>query len=450
MSLRQKLSLLFFSCAGMTALLITVFVNRTIHYQLDQYLKDNQVKRNERIVTYFEDLYQKNNGFTEDSGIELMHEAYMNQYCLILMDVNKNVIWGMSPTELTQMENGNGVYQAKRYELRVDQQLVGYLEIGQHGSLLLSQMDLDFKDSINQSILLSTGVTLIIIVGLSLLFSKPISKQMKQVAQMSRELSKGNFDIRLQTKPNIEEIETIREGMNHLALQLQTQELLRKQLVSDVSHELRTPLNILQTNLEAMMDGIIPLTEERLQSLNQEVIRFGKLLTNLEVLKQFDTTQIPVHLESLSLSTFLLKTKPDLESLCFSNGISFQMNLTTGVDDEILGDELLLKQVILNLMSNACKFTPPKGKIEVQVTTHLKEVLLRVIDNGQGIDEMDLPYVFERFYRGDPSRNQTEGSGIGLSVVAEIVKLHDAKIGITSQLNQGTVVEICFKKSVFI
>lgn len=126
------------------------------------------------------------------------------------------------------------------------------------------------------------------------------------------------------------------------------------------------------------------------------------------------------------------------------------MNLTTGVDDEILGDELLLKQVILNLMSNACKFTPPKGKIEVQVTTHLKEVLLRVIDNGQGIDEMDLPYVFERFYRGDPSRNQTEGSGIGLSVVAEIVKLHDAKIGITSQLNQGTVVEICFKKSVFI
>lgn len=450
MSLRQKLSLLFFSCAGITALLSIVFVNQTIHYQLDQYLKENQIKRNERIVTYFEDLYQKNKGFTEDSGIELLHEAYMNQYCLVLMDVNKNVIWGMNPTELSRMENGNGIYQAKIYELIVDDQLVGYLEIGQHGSLLLSQMDLDFKSSINQSIILSIGFTLIILIGLSLLFSNPLSKQMKQVAQMSRELSQGKFDTRLKNKPNIEEIETIQEGMNCLAIQLQTQEVLRKQLVSDVSHELRTPLNILQTNLEAMVDGIIPLTEERLQSLNQEVIRFGRLLTNLEVLKQVDTTQMPVHLQPLSLSTFLLKMKSDLEALCFSNGILFEMILTKNVDDEILGDEHLLKQVVLNLMSNACKFTPLEGKIQIQVTTDINQVFLRVIDNGQGIDEADLPYVFERFYRGDPSRSQTEGSGIGLSIVAEIIKLHDADITITSHLNQGTVVQICFKKSVFI
>lgn len=451
MSYRRKLILLLFSCAAITTLLMMFFVNQTIHYQVNQYMQDNQQKRNERLVTYFEDLYQKNQGFNEESGIELVHEAYMNQYCLILMDSNKNIIWGMSPESLLSNSNEamngmDGVYTAELFELEVAGKLIGYLEIGQHGSLLLSQADLEFKESINRSMTISSLITFVILIGLSLIFSKPLSKQMSEIAKMSRQLAKGQFDYRMKTRPNVQEMKVIEQGMNSLATQLQTQQTMRKQLVSDVSHELRTPLNILQTNLEGMLDGVIPITDERLQYLDQEVIRFGKLINNLDLLKQFDTTHLMLNAKPLSMSQLVEKMKLDFEALCVAKNIDFRFEKQVDEGDIILGDEDQLKQVVLNLMSNALKFTEAGGEINIKILADSKRVILEVIDNGIGIEESDLPYVFERFYRADRSRNQTEGSGIGLSIVSEIMKLHRAKIELASQLGKGTTVQLIFVK----
>ena len=451
MSYRRKLSLLLFSCAAITTLLMMFFVNQTIHYQVDQYMQDNQEKRNERLVTYFEDLYQKNQEFNAESGIELVHEAYMNQYCLILMDADKNIIWGMSPESLRSNRNEamsgmDGVYTAELFELEVAGEIIGYLEIGQHGSLLLSQADLAFKESIKRSMTISSLVTFTILIGLSLIFSKPLSKQMSEIAKMSRQLEKGQFDYRMKTRPNVQEMQVIEQGMNSLATQLQTQQTMRKQLVSDVSHELRTPLNILQTNLEGMLDGVIPVTDERLQYLDQEVIRFGKLISNLDLLKQFDTTHLMLNAKPLSMSHLVGQMTRDFEALCVAKNIDFCFKKQVDEGDIILGDEDQLKQVVLNLMSNALKFTSSGGEINLKILANSKQVILEVIDNGIGIEEADLSYVFERFYRADRSRNQTEGSGIGLSIVSEIMRLHGAKVELTSHLGQGTTARLVFMK----
>ena len=447
-SIRRQLTVMFFGCASLTAILIHYFVNVTICSQIDEYMMENQEKRNERLVTYFEDYYQKNKQFSSDAGSELMHEAYMNQFCLILMDSNQNVIWGMSPDSIKgdSMAPISGDYQAKIYELKVDDELIGYLEIGQHTPLLLSQQDLDFKESINRSMILSTLVAIVIILGLSILFSKPLSKAIHDVSNMAFRISKGVFDLRIQRKSKIREIQILNNSINELADKLQQQDTLRKQLISDVSHELRTPLNILQTNFEAMIDGVLPLNQERLQSLNSEVIRFGELLKNLEVLKRFDSGDEKSMYAPLSLFELINGMESEIKALLSQKYIQYEFNSSLLETDLIIGNSNQIKQVILNLVSNSFKFTKEYGVVLIKLSKTSDEIILHVEDNGIGIKEDEIPYLFERFYRSDQIRHQTEGSGIGLSIVKKIIDLHDAKVEIKSEVGAGTIVEIHFLK----
>lgn len=445
-SIRRQLTFLFFGCATLTAVLIYSFVNITINFQVNDYMMENQEKRNERLVTYFEDYYQKNKQFSSDAGAELMHEAYMNQFCLILMDPNKNIIWGMSPESIKGegMSPLSGEYHANVYDLIVNDTIIGYLEIGQHESLLLSQQDLAFKQSINESIALSTGMAIVIIIGISLLFSKPLSKSIQEVSNLAFKISKGVLDVRIHSKMKVKEIQVLNQSINELAQKLQYQEELRKQLVSDVSHELRTPLNILQTNFEAMIDGVLPLNEERLYALNDEVIRFGELLKNLEVLKKFDTDTEQSEYTLLALDELIRGMQHEIEALLSQKNIDYQFVSTNCKSDYILGNQNQLKQVILNLVSNSFKFNGENGQVVIKLSSTTTELVLQVIDNGIGIAQADLPYIFERFYRSNQIRHETEGSGIGLSIVKKIIDLHNATIKIESELGKGTIIEMRF------
>ncbi|EQB86147.1 hypothetical protein M918_15640 [Clostridium sp. BL8] len=229
----------------------------------------------------------------------------MNNYCLTLLDADKKVIWGMDPSDISDLSHLNsmyvkdmGIYTSKVFEIKSEGNVVGYIDIGQYSSVLLSKEDAEFKTSINTSIVVSGIITLFIVIIISLYFSKQFSIPIKEVVNMSVELSKGKFDTKSVTESNIEELEDLRRSINILGEKLKNQDLLRKRLVSDISHEIRTPLNVLQNNLEAMIDGVFPVTAERLNYLNEEVMRFGKLLDNLNTLKDFEEESIKLNFES--------------------------------------------------------------------------------------------------------------------------------------------------------
>ena len=254
---------------------------------------DIQNKRYDRIVDYFQEVYKNDDKWSANSGIELMHEAYMGNYHLTLLDENKDLVWGMDPSDmknnikLNKMPSKDkGVYSSKRFNIKNNGNVVGYIDIGQYSSVLLSEEDVNFKSSINKSIIASGVFTLFIIVFLSLYFSKQFSAPIKEVAKMSMRLSQGDFKMTSSMKSDIEELENLRISINVLSEKLNYQDMLRKRLVSDISHEIRTPLNVLQNNLEAMIDGVFPVTTDRLNYLNEEVIRFGRLLNNLNTLKE--------------------------------------------------------------------------------------------------------------------------------------------------------------------
>ncbi len=450
-SIRKRLSILFVISSISAIILIILFVNMTINNKFNKYMIDVQNKRNERIVSYFEEAYKRDKRWTENSGVELMHEAYMGNYCLTLRDADGNVVWGMDPADIkdnSHLKNMNiedkGVYVTKNFNIVLDGKIVGNVELGQYSSILLTEEDLEFKSSINKSIVLSGIGTILIIIIISLYISKQLSIPIKKVASISKRLSRGDFEAKSNAKSDIEEIEELRESINILGEKLKNQDMLRKRLVSDISHEIRTPLNVLQNNLEAMIDGIFPVSNQRLSSLNDEVIRFGKLLNNLDVLKEFEDESINLEFEEILLDEFIIELAEDFYLEARSKNINFDYSIEKNETYIIPGDKDKLRQVFINLITNAIKFTGSDGMVRINLYKENNKVIVEVVDTGEGIKEKDLPFIFERLYRGDKSRQKVEGNGIGLTIVKKTLSLHYANIEVKSSEGKGTTFKIIF------
>jgi two-component system, OmpR family, sensor histidine kinase BaeS len=453
-SIRKRLSILF-AISSLIAILLTIlFVNITINNKFNKYMLDIQNKRNERIVSYFEEVYKRDTIWKEDSGIELMHEAYMGNYCLTLRDINGNVIWGMDPSNIiysSHLSNMNienkGVYVNKKFDVIVDGSTVGYVELGQYSSILLTEEDIEFKSSINRSIILSGIGTLGIVILISLYLSNELSIPIRKIAKTSKRLSNGNFNAKSYYESDIEEIEELRDNINILGEKLRYQDMLRKRLVSDISHEIRTPLNVLQNNLEAMIDGIFPVNNQRLVSLNEEVIRFGKLLNNLDTLKEFEDESICIDFENIILDEFIMEIVHEFSLEAKSKNINFECTIDKEESYLIYGDRDKLKQVFINLISNSIKFTNSNGYINLYLYKNNESTIVKIKDNGIGIKQEDLPFIFERLYRGDKSRQSIEGNGIGLTIVKKILNLHYASIDVESEEGVGTSFKINFNNT---
>ncbi|GLC29142.1 sensor histidine kinase [Clostridium omnivorum] len=452
-SIRSKLSVLLIICSIIAITLITVFVNITVNSKFNEYMVDTQNKRYERIVSILQEIYKRDGKWTNDSGTELLHEAYMGNYCLTLLDKNKKSIWGMDPNDIkdkqhlnTMVVNEKGIYTSKRFEIKVNGEVVGYVDIGQYSSVLLSDEDVNFKLSINKSIITSGVITLFIIILISLYFSKKFSIPIKDVANLSVSLSKGNFNTKSSTKSNIEELENLRKSVNILAEKLKYQDMLRKRLVSDISHEIRAPLNVLQNNLEAIIDGLFPASTERLNYLNEEVVRFGRLLNNLDVLKEFEAESIKLNFGNVVLDELIQGICEEYYMTAKNKGIVLSYDFEPNQDYSLTGDKDKLKQVFINLISNALKFTTCNGKVLIKMYKNNENIIIEVEDNGIGIKEEDLPFIFERLYRGDKSRHEIEGSGIGLTIVKNIIQLHSGSIDVESKEGKGTKFKITLNK----
>ncbi|MBC2581813.1 cell wall metabolism sensor histidine kinase WalK [Clostridium sp. DJ247] len=452
-SIRRKLSIILLVCSILATILIALFVNFTINNKFNEYMINIQNRRNDRIVQYFQEVYKRDKQWTKESGVEMEHEAFMSNYCLTLLDANKKLVWTMDPSDIREKDHftsvnikNEGVYNTTNFPITYNGNIVGYIGIGQYSSVILSSDDINFKLSINKGIAASIIFTLFIVVIVSLYFSRQFSVPIREVSDISVKLSRGDYNSRTDVDTDILELEKLKISINTLGEKLKQQDLLRRRLVSDISHEIRTPLNILQNNLEAMIDGIFPVNTEQLTALNDEVIRFGKLLNNLNILKEFEIENSLVDQENICLEELIASVCDDFSIVSKEKDIKLTYNFKAGESYVILGNKDKLKQVFINILSNAVKFTDQGGNIWVNLTKSKNHIIVSIRDNGIGISKEDLPFIFERLYRGDKSRHKIEGSGIGLTIVKNILMLHSASIDVESEVNQGTTFTINFKR----
>jgi Signal transduction histidine kinase len=453
LSIRKRLTFILVFCTITAVLLSTLFVNKAVDSTFNKYMADNQNKRNERILGYFEEIYKKDKKWTESSGKELQHEGYMSNYCLTLLDENKKQIWGMDPKDISYMKlteskdgSGRGEYKTDTFELKVEGKVVGYIQIGQYEPVLLSEEDINFKNSINKNIAVSVLIALSISILVSLMISRQFSNPIKEVSDTSVSLSRGKYEARSASKSNVFEINNLIKSINILGEKLMYQDDLRKRLISDISHEIRTPLNVLQNNLEAMIDGIFLPTTERLNNLNDEVIRFGKLLNNLNSLKQLEDEDMKLKYEKIFLDELIESVYRDFLIHAKSKNIKLSLEIMKEEKYVILGDKDKLRQVFINILSNAIKFTNNEGSVWIKLSYNKTQIFVTIKDTGIGIKNEDLPFIFERLYRADKSRHEIEGSGIGLTIAKKIINLHSGIIEVDSKEGKGSSFTICLNK----
>lgn len=315
-----------------------------------------------------------------------------------------------------------------------------YCEIGQQKGWLVNAEDIAFLIGVD----VVFGLTLIFAVPLiwfsSRRMARKISEPIVSVKKMTDKIASGEYGSVMHIEVETEELNSLSKTIESLSNKLSAQEALRKRLTADIAHELRSPLAVVRSQLEGISDGVIEGTPERLARLVGEIVRLTKLIGDLSELNAVENELYAMQMQTVDLSKFTMDIAMDYEAIFESKGLK----LSVEIDSQLLMniDAARYKQIIVNLLSNALKYTE-QGFVTLKLTKEKTQIHLSVTDTGIGIAKEHLPYIFERFYRVDPSRNrETGGAGIGLAIVKKLVDVLGGKIEATSELGVGTNIGI--------
>jgi signal transduction histidine kinase len=289
-------------------------------------------------------------------------------------------------------------------------------------------------------------ISLFLSLFIAAFMAKRLSTPISRVIDTARKISKGYYQDRITEKSDTKEISQLTETINNLAETLERQEMLRKRLTADVAHELRTPLATLQSHMEAMIDGVWKPDIDRLKSCHEEIVRISRLVGELEKLAKYESESLILNKTSFDVSQLIQNIIRNFEMDFVNKGLDIKFY---GEKEIVFADKDKISQVIINLLSNALKYTPEGGRVEVKVEGSGDMINIIVKDTGEGISPEDLPYIFERFYRADKSRNRlTGGAGIGLTIAKAIVEAHKGRIQANSKINEGTEFIVSLPKQV--
>lgn len=267
-----------------------------------------------------------------------------------------------------------------------------------------------------------------------------ISVPVKAATRAAKDIARGNYNNRINTDICTMELSELGNAVNHMAESLDNQEMLRRRLTSDVAHELRTPVANVSSNIEAIIEGVLEPINERLSSCYNELELITGIITELEKLRQIEGENMILHIGHVDIYELAKEVK-----LIFENEMS-KKNIRCDIIGEhidVCVDKDKMSQVLNNLISNAVKYTDNYGNIQITVIQENENVVITVEDNGCGIDDNDIQYIFERFYRTDKSRNRsTGGAGIGLTITRAIVQLHGGTIHVESKKGVGSLFKV--------
>ncbi len=267
--------------------------------------------------------------------------------------------------------------------------------------------------------------------------------------QAAEKVAGGDLTVRVPEKGRRNRFRRLAHAFNKMIAELQQADEQRRNLTADVAHELRTPLHIIQGNLEGILDGVYEPTPEHIQMTLDETHALARLVDDLHTITQAEAGQLPLQLEEVDVTELLADVQTSFSGVADEKGIDLLVEITGKPADLTLeADTGRLNQILNNLVVNALRHTPAGGKITLKAYPQVDAVGIDVVDTGEGIPEADLPFVFDRFWRGDRARSHTsgEGGGLGLAIVKQLVAVHNGRISVTSQPNKGTTFIIVLPK----
>lgn len=259
-------------------------------------------------------------------------------------------------------------------------------------------------------------------VAIARIISAPIS----QLSTAAKRIGEGERDVRVHARGSQEMI-NLANAFNKMAADLQHDETLRNNLMADVSHELRTPLTVLEGNLRAALDRVVPLDEAEIANLYGQTRHLIRLVNDLRELSLAEAGNLPMEKQPTNLNLLITDVLLALEPLASEKNVDL-VNTTPDLPN-VNVDSIRIRQVLFNLITNALRYTPSQGSITIHGKQDADGVFVSIRDTGEGLEPDQLASVFDRFYRADKSRSrETGGTGLGLSIVKAIVEAHGGRV----------------------
>jgi len=293
--------------------------------------------------------------------------------------------------------------------------------------------------SIFRVVIIFATLAVVILAGVGGLFlANRTLKQVDHITDIAREIGEGDLSRRIDIRSE-DEMGKLAATLNWMISRLETAFRRQRQFAADASHELRTPLAIIQAESSLVLDKKRTQAEYRksLEVVSQEVSYMADIIGKLLLLARSDAADEPSNFQEVNLKDLLTEVSSDVESLAQEKGLAFSLGALDNLT--VKGDRLKLRQLFLNLLDNAIRYTPSGGSVSGSLVRKNGSAFVTVCDTGVGIASEHLPHIFDRFYRVDNARSRADGgTGLGLAIASSIAKLHGGEIQVESQVGKGS------------
>jgi two-component system sensor histidine kinase BaeS len=448
-SLVVKLTMAFLFVGLTGAILVAVFVRQRTQSSFDQLILD---QNQQALVTNLTQYYQENGSWT---GVETLflprqggsfsyHDPYsrfeVRRTLFALANPQGTVIFGGGPNDYGRQVPKSDLN--KGVSLKVDGNVVGYL-------LFTPTLDRwrpgtpegNFLASVNQATIFSALGAALIALILGGILAYTMTHSLRELTAATRRLAKGELGHQVKVRSK-DEIGELASSFNLMSAELAHANELRRRMTADIAHDLRTPLSVIMGYTEALSDDKLHASPEMFGVMHTEALHLSHLIDDLKTLSLADAGELPLMPQPIASGELLKRTASAHQVEAEKKNI--QIGVETAPDLPLITvDVERMAQVLGNLVSNALRYTPAGGRVDLSASAQNGSVLLRVVDTGSGIAPEDLPYVFERSFRGDKARTQPNGeTGLGLAIAKSLVEAQGGTIEVESTPGQGTAFTI--------
>lgn len=292
-----------------------------------------------------------------------------------------------------------------------------------------------FVGAIHRYLVWASMTAFLLAALLSFVMMRRTLTPLSRMTQITAEIAAGNYGATI-TVPTKDEVGQLAAAFNRMSTSLQTIERLRKQLMIDVAHELRTPLTNIRGYLEGLIDGVVPSSQENFKLLHEETMRLTRLVEDMLQLARADSTQTDLHPVGFGITESVRKLYASFQKSFTDRRID--VAIQGDADDRAWADPEKISRVLKNLLQNALQHTPAGSHVSIQVQQSAGSIRVSFTNPAPELCNEDVPFLFERFYRGEKSRSRDHGgAGIGLAIVKELVAAHGGTVG--AALDNGRI-----------
>lgn len=450
-SFRGRVTLCFAAVAAITSLLFVAVLMVVWNGQFSTYTRDSMEELASTAASSLARVYDTRGYWStteleraasgaagmEDIGIQILNANGVTLYDSTLGGMGTRSGDLASDISLAPSDTSNVVSQPI---VSSSGATVGSVRVWVYGSdMLLTQRDLSFRTSSYEAIVLAAVVSLIVAIAMGLIISRTLTRPVRTISTAARRIKEGDLSARSGVRGG-DDLGQLGETFDEMADSVQRDRELERRLTADVAHELRTPLMAIMATVEAMQDEVLPCDQEHLALVGSETKRLSRLVDSMLRLSRLESGSVRLTIEPVNAVEFVSNIVSAHEMLFEDAGLAMTFNNQTGTEDlEVELDRDTVTQAVTNIISNAMRYTPAPGQVEVGIGRTDAEALIWVKDTGIGIAKEDIPNVFGRFWRAEESRSRVAGGlGVGMAVTKEIVDRHHGHIEVDSELGVGT------------